>query len=237
MLLVVSVGSLLAASRFAQLAQSEREAKNRAVGANLEAIRRGEAEAGERYRAEHGGGGGSLQLQNVDAARRSLDLTRPSIATGNGGTSPASSISHRPSSAGVTGRSSTWPSAPTADASRACSRDGTARVWDVQTGQMLATLREHDPGVDQTYYRVHFTADGKRLITAGKDHNLRVWDVAAGDSSTFFAVHSDEIPPSTSVATAHASRPRPATDATVRLWDAWTGQCTAVVPSRPTRCL
>ena len=228
LLVLVTIGSLLAAGRFARLAQSEREAKDRAVNANLEALRRGEAERRERYRANMMAAASALQLQNVDAARRSLDLTPPEHrnwewrhfasqldlpqAVLRGSDGPILDVAFSPDGRRVA----------------CCSRDGAARLWDVQTGQMLATLREHDKGVDQMYYRVLFTADGQRLITAGTDHNLRVWDVATGAVIHVLRGHSDEI--YTIDITRDGTRiASGAKDNTVRLWDARTGECTAVV--------
>ena len=228
-LLFVTVGSLLVASRFARLAESEREAKDRAVTANLEALRRGEAERWEALSRQHGRcGERALQLQNVDATRRSLDLTPPehrnwewrhfasqldlaqTVLRGSEG--PILDVAFSPDGRRVA----------------CCSRDGAVRVWDVQTGQTLVTLREHDQGADQAYYRVLFTADGLRLITTGTDHNLRIWDVATGTVIHVLRGHSDEI--YTIDITRDGTRiASGSNDSTVRLWDARTGECTAVV--------
>ncbi|HEV2394038.1 MAG TPA: protein kinase [Verrucomicrobiae bacterium] len=73
--------------------------------------------------------------------------------------------------------------------------DGTARVWDAQTGQPLMEPLFHGweagPGefkrsahgervVGMTWpvNSVQFSPDGKRIITAAQDGNVRIWDIA-----------------------------------------------------------
>ena len=65
-----------------------------------------------------------------------------------------------------------WRSAPTAPRLATASADGTARLWDVRTGQPLLTLQGHTQGV----YGVAFSPDGTRLATASRDKTARLWD-------------------------------------------------------------
>jgi WD40 repeat protein len=238
MLLLMTVASLLAASHFARLAQSEREARDReagerqaAVNANLEARRRGDAERWERYRANMAAAASALQLQNVDAARRSLAVTPPehrnwewrhfasqldlaqSVLRGSEG--PILDVAFTPDGRRVA----------------ACSRDGAARIWDTATGELVAVLRDHDKVDHPAYFRVLFSDAGRRVITAGSDHNVRVWDVATGVVIHVLRGHKDEI--YTIDITRDGRRIASGSlDDTVRLWDARTGQCTAVVRAR-----
>ncbi|MEL7357878.1 MAG: AAA-like domain-containing protein [Cyanobacteria bacterium J06560_6] len=55
--------------------------------------------------------------------------------------------------------------------------DGTARIWDVQTGQPLVTLRGHKKGL----LHVEFSPDGKRVVTASIDGTARIWDIDTGE--------------------------------------------------------
>ena len=50
------------------------------------------------------------------------------------------------------------------------SRDGLARLWDVTTGHLLATL-QHSGGVSLAAFR----ADGRRIVTAGNGHSAQLW--------------------------------------------------------------
>ena len=56
------------------------------------------------------------------------------------------------------------------------SSDGTARVWDAQTGEMLTPPLRHRAAV--TY--AAFSPDGNRILTASEDRTARVWDAATG---------------------------------------------------------
>jgi WD40 repeat protein/serine/threonine protein kinase len=53
--------------------------------------------------------------------------------------------------------------------------DKNARVWDAQTYRLLLTLPHGD-----TVYQAVYSADGARIITAGGDAAVRIWDAASG---------------------------------------------------------
>jgi WD40 repeat protein/tetratricopeptide (TPR) repeat protein len=54
------------------------------------------------------------------------------------------------------------------------SRDKTARVWDVSTGQLIITLNYE--GVTDA----SFSPDGRRVLTLSEDGRARVWDASTG---------------------------------------------------------
>lgn len=53
--------------------------------------------------------------------------------------------------------------------------DTCAQVWDARTHQLLFKLPHGD-----TVYDVRYTADGARIVTAGGDGTVRIWDAATG---------------------------------------------------------
>ena len=56
------------------------------------------------------------------------------------------------------------------------SKDGTTRIWDATSGQVLLTLNGHKDGVRS----VAFSADGKQLATGSDDKSVKLWDLEAG---------------------------------------------------------
>jgi WD40 repeat protein len=54
--------------------------------------------------------------------------------------------------------------------------DSTIRLWAADTGELLQQLRGHEAAID----KVVFMPDGKRLISAGIDGTVRLWDLATG---------------------------------------------------------
>ena len=55
------------------------------------------------------------------------------------------------------------------------SEDGKAKVWDIQTGQEMLTLNDH-----QGLRAVAWSPDGMRLATAGLSKSIKVWDATPG---------------------------------------------------------
>lgn len=54
--------------------------------------------------------------------------------------------------------------------------DGTAKVWDLESGEELVTLRGHDDLVSQ----VAVSRDGTRVATTSDDGTAKLWDLATG---------------------------------------------------------
>jgi RNA polymerase sigma factor (sigma-70 family) len=104
---------------------------------------------------------------------------------------------------------------------------GTVRVWDAGTGRVIKAWKGH-AGIVRA---VVFSADGKRLVTAGDDRTARLWDPATGEEVRSFrgpaqarlTSHEDGFrcavlsPDGTLLATGSA-------DGAARLWDAATGK-------------
>ncbi|HSV66968.1 MAG TPA: pentapeptide repeat-containing protein [Mycobacteriales bacterium] len=107
------------------------------------------------------------------------------------------------------------------------SKDGTARIWDPTTGQLLITLTGHTGAVTAVAY----SPDGTRLATTSYDNTARTWDPATGQTLTTLTGHTNAVsavaysPDGTHLAT--ASR-----DSTARIWDT-TGTCLATLVPLP----
>ena len=57
------------------------------------------------------------------------------------------------------------------------SMDGTANVWDTQSGQLLYTIEGHESRVNVAIW----SPDGISLATAGEDGTLRIWKAVNGE--------------------------------------------------------
>ncbi|AFY83562.1 WD40 repeat domain-containing protein [Oscillatoria acuminata] len=66
--------------------------------------------------------------------------------------------------------------APDGKRAVSASRDETLKLWDLETGTELATLRGHSDLV----YAVAIAPDGKRAVSASRDETLKLWDLETG---------------------------------------------------------
>ena len=70
------------------------------------------------------------------------------------------------------------------------STDGTAKIWDAETGTLLMDLRGHT----NTVFRVAFdSANSSRLATASADGTARIWDIATGKPLTILTGHKNAV--------------------------------------------
>jgi WD40 repeat protein len=96
--------------------------------------------------------------------------------------------------------------------------DCPVKVWDTTTGAEVQMLRGHKASL----FGVAFSADRRRLATAGRDRTLRVWDVGTGRQLHLLpgppkAVFSVAFSPDGTVLASGG------VDTCVRLWDMTTG--------------
>jgi WD40 repeat protein len=97
-------------------------------------------------------------------------------------------------------------------------QDGTARVFDVGTGQELMALRGHHNIV----WTAAFSPDGDRIVTASEDGSARVWSVTSGadlvlEGHSWPVTSADFSPDGRRVVTAGV-------DETAIVWDAQSGE-------------
>jgi WD40 repeat protein len=63
---------------------------------------------------------------------------------------------------------------------------GQVKLWDVSTGQEIATIKGHGKAVT----KVAFSRDGKMLATSSNDNSIKLWDVATQRELKTFTGHS-----------------------------------------------
>ena len=101
----------------------------------------------------------------------------------------------------------------------AATEDQAVKVWDAASGQQTLTLKGHTAFVTS----VVFSADGKRLASAGRDQTVRVWDGSSGQETLKLIGHTSIV---TSIAfSGDGTRLASAgSDQTVKVWDVTSGQ-------------
>ncbi|NXM11739.1 DAW1 factor, partial [Ploceus nigricollis] len=62
------------------------------------------------------------------------------------------------------------------------SMDTTAKLWDLEKGEEVATLNGHSAEI----IALSFNTTGDRIITGSFDHTVAVWDVGTGREQNFF---------------------------------------------------
>jgi hypothetical protein len=109
-----------------------------------------------------------------------------------------------------------WAVAVSPDGPRALSAgsEGTVKLWDLETGQELRTLRGHKKRVEA----IVFLPDGGRALSGGVDKTLRLWDLDTGSELKQLPGH-DNIVTSVAVSADGRRAVSGGVDRTVRVWD------------------
>lgn len=104
-----------------------------------------------------------------------------------------------------------------------CNRS--AQIFDVTSGQKVATLQDESVDKDGDLYirSVCFSPDGKSLATGAEDKQIRVWDIQSRSIKQIFSGHEQDI-----YSLDYAGNGRyiasGSGDKTVRLWDVLDGK-------------
>uniref|UniRef100_A0A3B4ZLJ2 Uncharacterized protein n=1 Tax=Stegastes partitus TaxID=144197 RepID=A0A3B4ZLJ2_9TELE len=104
------------------------------------------------------------------------------------------------------------------------SMDTTAKLWDVENGEEVATLAGHTAEV----LSLCFNTVGNQLVTGSFDHTVAVWDVASGRRVHTLIGHTGEISnvqfnwDCSLIVTGSM-------DKTCKLWEAGNGKCVATL--------
>jgi WD40 repeat protein len=69
------------------------------------------------------------------------------------------------------------------------SYDEKARLWNVSSGECIATLIGHSDGINTAC----FSSDDKLLATASDDNTARLWNVSSGECIATLTGHSGGI--------------------------------------------
>ena len=93
--------------------------------------------------------------------------------------------------------------------------EGEVKVWDVASGRLRFSLKEHD----RTMFAVAFSPDGKTLASGGRDQAITLWDVATGRALKTCVGHEEAVRSIAFHPEGHALASS-GFDKTVRIWDA-----------------
>jgi WD40 repeat protein len=100
------------------------------------------------------------------------------------------------------------------------SDDGTARVWDVSTGNVMMVIASHTGG---RICAVAITPNGDQFVTGGYDGTARLWNRADGKLATIFRGHRSWIV-TVAVSPDGHHLLTGSFDSTIRLWDLASGE-------------
>ena len=90
------------------------------------------------------------------------------------------------------------------------SYDTTIKIWDINTGEELRTLRDHTSGIRCLQF------DDTKLISGSLDHTIKVWNWRTGECISTYHGHSDGVLTLHFDSTILASGSR---DKTVKIWN------------------
>jgi WD40 repeat protein len=100
------------------------------------------------------------------------------------------------------------------------SLDYTAKVWDMQSGKCVQTLKGHSDGIES----VAISHDSQLVVTGSWDKTAKVWNVQSGKCVQTLKGHSEWV---ISVAMSHDSQMvvTGSHDRTAKVWNVQSGKC------------
>jgi len=216
-LLIVAVGSSVAAWRVAGARRAEQGEREKAEAANLQlrgTVRLLELERAEDFFRDHDAAQGVAHLAAMlrrDPSNHIAASRLVSALVHRDWTLPAAPPMRHLSQA-ETARFS-----PDGRQVLSVSREESARIWDATTGRLVAMLA-HSGRI----LSAHYSPDGQRIVTASADGTARVWNAMDGTRVTSLLGHTNKVhwaefsADGRSVVTASS-------DMTARVWDAASG--------------
>jgi WD40 repeat protein len=111
--------------------------------------------------------------------------------------------------------------AVTADGHRAVSTsyDGTLRLWDLGTGQVIRTFK----GETGWVYNLAVMPDGRSAVSASDYNTLRVWDLESGQTVRTLRGHTNSVE-AVAVTPDGRCAVSASNDRTLRVWDLESGK-------------
>jgi hypothetical protein len=104
------------------------------------------------------------------------------------------------------------------------SRDGTARIWDAESGLAIAVLKGHA----DTVHGGAFSGNRQRVVTASSDNTASIWDAESGAEVAVLKGHTSSV-----ISAAFSGDGKRvvtgSADKTARIWDAESGTETAIL--------
>ncbi|NCS59391.1 MAG: WD40 repeat domain-containing protein, partial [Microcystis aeruginosa G11-04] len=94
------------------------------------------------------------------------------------------------------------------------SDDKTIKLWNVETGQEIRTLKGHDNYV----YSVNFSPDGKTLVSGSWDNTIKLWNVETGQEIRTLKGH-DSVVYSVNFSPDGKTLVSGSADNTIKLWN------------------
>ena len=70
------------------------------------------------------------------------------------------------------------------------SKDGSIKIWNEQTGELINTLNGHSNFV---VYSVRFSSDNKRIVSGSTDNSIKIWNAATGKLINTLISHNNSV--------------------------------------------